>query len=164
MRVHFRKNIYAAVIAALGLLLSSCLLPGRPFDEKKWREQVASADPALLYAPHRADGAYFNPWMPQQKGFRDLLRWQLSEKTSYPPAEENDIPGVAPDLRERILSSPGDFIAWIGHATFLIRIGGVYWITDPVFSERALLPKRKTPPLISPATTTTSSSSSAPGC
>ncbi len=149
MRVHFRKNIYAAVIAALGLLLSSCLLPGRPFDEKKWREQVASADPALLYAPHRADGAYFNPWMPQQKGFRDLLRWQLSEKTSYPPAEENDIPGVAPDLRERILSSPGDFIAWIGHATFLIRIGGVYWITDPVFSERALLPKRKTPPGLS---------------
>ena len=42
-----------------------------------------------------------------------------------------------------------DFIAWIGHASFLIRINGEYWITDPIFSERALLPKRKTPPGLS---------------
>ncbi len=149
MRSCFRKKIHAAAIAALVLLLSSCLLPVPPFEEKKWREQVASADPALLYAPHRADGTYFNPWMPMRKDFRDFLRWQLSEKTAYPPAEENDVPGIAPDLREKILSSPGDFIAWIGHATYLIRIGGEYWITDPVFSERALLPKRKTPPGLS---------------
>ena len=101
MQANFRKNIHAAVITTLVLLLSSCLLPGRPFDERKWREQVESADPALLYAPHRTDGMYFNPWMPQQKDFRDFLRWQLSGKASYSPAEENDIPGVAPDLRER---------------------------------------------------------------
>jgi len=39
-----------------------------------------------------------------------------------------------------------DFIAWIGHSTFLMRIGGEYFLTDPMFSERALLPKRKIPP------------------
>ena len=59
-------------------------------------------------------------------------------------------PGVIPGLKERILSGPeGDFIAWIGHATFLIRLRGEYWLTDPIFSDRALIPKRYTPPALS---------------
>ena len=40
-------------------------------------------------------------------------------------------------------------MAWIGHGTFLIRVRGQYWITDPILSERALIPKRKTPPALS---------------
>ena len=40
----------------------------------------------------------------------------------------------------------GDFIMWIGHDTFLIRINGEYWLIDPIFSERAVVVKRKTPP------------------
>lgn len=137
------------MIIALVMLLASCFFPNTPFDEKKWREQVESADPALLYAPHFRDGRYFNPWMPIQKDFSDFLKWRLSEKTPFPQAEGNAVPNVASGLHERILSSPDDFIAWIGHATFLIRIKGDYWITDPIFSERALLPKRKTPPGLS---------------
>ena len=137
------------MIIALVILLASCFLPIMPFDEEKWREQVESADQSLLYAPHLRDGRYFNPWMPMQKGFSDFLRWQLSEKTPYAPGKENDVPAVISDLSDRIRSTSGDFIAWIGHASFLIRIDGEYWITDPIFSERALLPKRKTPPGIS---------------
>ncbi len=137
------------MITSLVMLVASCFLPMRPFDEKQWREQVESADPALLYAHHFKDGRYFNPWMPMQKGFGDFLLWQLSEKAPHPQTEENNLPKVVPALYERILSSPDDFIAWIGHATFLIRIKGEYWITDPIFSERALLPKRKTPPGLS---------------
>jgi N-acyl-phosphatidylethanolamine-hydrolysing phospholipase D len=50
-------------------------------------------------------------------------------------------------MKKRIRSMPaGDFIAWIGHGTFLLRLQGEYWLTDPIFSERALLPKRVTPP------------------
>ena len=111
----------------------------------KWSLQTRR----FCYAPHLKDGRYFNPWMPMQKGFSDFLRWQLSEKTPYSPEEGNAIPVVVPNLHERIRSSPDDFIAWIGHASFLIRINGEYWITDPIFSERALLPKRKTPPGLS---------------
>lgn len=145
MNVSIRKSALAAMIILSVLLLESCL-PIRPFDEQKWRAQVESADPALLYAPHLREGRYFNPWMPMQKGFMDFLWWQFSEKARYARGEENDLPAVAPGLHERIRSTPGDFIAWVGHASFLIRTGGEYWITDPMFSERALLPKRKTPP------------------
>ena len=81
MNVHYLKTVLAAIIIALVMPLASCFLPSRSFDEEKWRAQVESADPALLYAPHLRDGRYFNPWMPMQKGFSDFLRWQLSEKT-----------------------------------------------------------------------------------
>ncbi len=149
MQLPHRKNAGAAAIVALVLLLSSCLLPATPFDEKKWRDQVESVNPAILYSPHQGDGRYFNPWMPMRKDFLDFLIWQLSAKASDSPMGGDEAPCVVPGLQRRILTAPGDFIAWIGHATFLIRISGEYWITDPVFSKRALLPKRKVPPALS---------------
>jgi len=145
--MHFRTAI-TLVMAVLVLFLTSCFLPVRSFDEAKWREQVEATDTALLYAPHVRDGRYFNPWMPRDKGVGEILRWWFSEKTSYAEEEEKGTPRIVPNLYGRILSSPGDFIAWVGHATFLIRISGEFWLTDPMFSERALLPKRKTPPAL----------------
>jgi L-ascorbate metabolism protein UlaG (beta-lactamase superfamily) len=54
---------------------------------------------------------------------------------------------VVDKAKERILAMPqGDFIMWVGHATFLIRLNGEYWLVDPIFSERAVVVKRKTPP------------------
>jgi len=145
-----RTGIAAAVLLlVLTFLVSSCGIAVRPFDEDKWREAVAATDPALLYAPHYRDGRFFNPWMPVEKEFGEVLSWWLSERTSYPPEEENALPRVMPELHRRITAASGDFIAWIGHASFLIRSGGVYWLTDPMFSDRALLPKRRTPPALS---------------
>src|SRR6185295_2978388 len=48
-----------------------------------------------------------------------------------------------------ILTSPS--LTWIGHATFLVRMDGVTFLTDPMFSERASPvsfagPKRLVPP------------------
>jgi len=120
-----------------------------PFDEVHWRRIVEKQDPALLYAPHVKDGRFFNPWLPmEEKGFGALIRWKLSAKTSYTEKEEQFKPSQLPGLSERLQQQRGDFIAWIGHNTFLIRVNGQYWLTDPIFSDRALLPKRKTPPAL----------------
>ena len=46
--------------------------------------------------------------------------------------------GGAPFVRydaQAILANPS--ITWIGHATFLVRMDGVTFLTDPMFSERA---------------------------
>jgi N-acyl-phosphatidylethanolamine-hydrolysing phospholipase D len=48
-------------------------------------------------------------------------------------------------------AAAGASLTWIGHATFLIRLGGLNILTDPFFSERAspisfLGPKRYAPP------------------
>ena len=85
----------------------------------------------------------------ERGGFWRLVRWKLSEKADYTDEEKAYRPKFIPNLKERIRSMPaGDFIAWIGHSTFLMRLGGEYWLTDPIFSARALFPKRVTPPAI----------------
>jgi L-ascorbate metabolism protein UlaG (beta-lactamase superfamily) len=132
------------------ILFSSCVHNPSPFDEGKWRKRVESQSVEKLYDPHFLDGKYFNPWMPMEHGgFLRFLKWKLSKKAQYTEEERAYKPNFIPDLKKRVQSLPhGDFIAWIGHSTFLMRLRGQYWITDPIFSERALLPKRVTPPAI----------------
>ena len=36
------------------------------------------AEARLLYAPHRDDRTFFNPWAPQGPRLRDVLRWWRS--------------------------------------------------------------------------------------
>jgi N-acyl-phosphatidylethanolamine-hydrolysing phospholipase D len=142
--------IHLTLMAFLLTLGSSCSLNPPPFDEAVWRAQVKSADPALLYAPHFKDDRFFNPWMPgDDKGFFSVLRWRLTATQEYTEEEKRYLPGVLANAKERILGMPeADFIMWVGHASFLIRLNGVYWLIDPIFSERAFLPKRVTPPAI----------------
>lgn len=134
----------------LTMILSSCT-HDPVFNESKWLEQVKRQRVEDLYAPHRQDGRFFNPWMPlEHGGFLKFLKWKLlSEKIRYTDEEKSFRPKVIPGLMDRIRSrDEGDFISWVGHNTFLIRLHGKYWLTDPVFSERALLPKRVTPPAL----------------
>lgn len=80
-------------------------------------------------------------------GFWQFLNWKMTKGSFYSEEEWAFRPNVIPHLKERGQSmASGDFIAWIGHGTFLMRLQGEYWITDPIFSNRALLPKRVTPP------------------
>lgn len=50
-----------------------------------------------------------------------------------------------------VMWSHDPVITWIGHATFLIQIGGINILTDPIFGSPALFLKRHTPPGIAPA-------------
>ncbi|MFC1822058.1 MBL fold metallo-hydrolase [Thermodesulfobacteriota bacterium] len=133
------------------VLISSCISNPVSFDESQWRENVEKQNIEKFYAPHFKDGKYFNPWTPREHGgFGRLLKWRFSKKAQYTEEEKNYKPNVLLDLKDRIKAVPDkDFIAWIGHGTFLIRLQGEYWITDPMFSERAFLPKRVTPPAMS---------------
>jgi L-ascorbate metabolism protein UlaG (beta-lactamase superfamily) len=118
------------------------------FDEAAWRKKIENQNVSDLYAPNFQGGRYVNPWAPmEKKSIVQLLKWRLSRKDPYTKEEKAYLPDVMPGLIQRIQSMPtGDFIAWIGHSTFLIRLQGQYWLTDPMLSERALLPKRITPP------------------
>jgi N-acyl-phosphatidylethanolamine-hydrolysing phospholipase D len=147
-RFLYRGFVFFISFIIVGLSLFSCISHNSAFDEVKWRQEVQSADASLLYAPHFKEDTFFNPWMPmEERGFFTFLQWVFSKKGDYTDEEERYRPNIVADLKERIRSYPqGDFIVWIGHAAFLIRINGEYWVTDPMFSKRALLPGRKTPP------------------
>ncbi|RJP39102.1 MAG: hypothetical protein C4548_12255 [Desulfobacteraceae bacterium] len=138
------------MVAAAGVwcLLASCACITPTFDEDAWRQQVMAAKTEDLYASNHDGTAFFNPWMPmEKKGFLTLLRWRLSAAQDYTDMEKQYLPDVLPDPVKRIRAAgDADFIFWVGHGTFFMRINGQYWLTDPMFSDRALLPKRRTPP------------------
>ncbi len=147
-----RSNWFRSSALMLGLLcaLLSCVHKANPFDEAQWRKEVDAAKPASLYDVHIRDGKYFNPWLPRDHaGLVELLKWKFSLKASYTQEENAYRPQFVPNLKERINTmSEGDFIAWVGHATFLLRLRGQYFLTDPMLSERALVPKRVMPPAL----------------
>jgi N-acyl-phosphatidylethanolamine-hydrolysing phospholipase D len=146
-----RYHIVAILIAlTLILVLGSCVMAPPPFDEQKWHAIVEGQDAAALYAANRKDGVFFNPWNPmKEKAFGRVLRWGFTKKAAYTQEEKTFLPAVRPDLPRRIASLEGrDYIAWIGHASFLMRIDGTFWLTDPMLSKRALLPARRTPPAL----------------
>ncbi len=112
---------------------------------------------AQLSAHHRPGGGFRNPWpSSQMHGFLDFLKWSLIERRRNPRRRDPDpsvftraapsyvIPRAAPDLLT---------ITWIGHTSFLIQIGGLNVLTDPVWSERASPvqfagPRRWVPPAV----------------
>ncbi|HBH87317.1 MAG TPA: hypothetical protein DDY17_06935 [Syntrophaceae bacterium] len=139
---------------AYGVCLSvlvACTANPPPFDEMQWRRDVENQKQEMLYAPHMRDGRFFNPWMPIERGgFGRFLSWKFTaEERIYTEEEKSFMPISVSNLAGRIRSMPeGDLIAWVGHSTFLIRINGEYWLTDPMFSGRALVIKRKTSPAV----------------
>lgn len=131
------------------LLLTSCVFKPRDFDEEKWKETVENTKISDLYANNINNDTFYNPWLErEERTFTSFLRWRLSSTPEYSKEAEKNTPKVIANLMERIAALPPetDFITWIGHATFLVRIQGEYWLTDPILTERALLPKRVTPP------------------
>jgi len=94
---------------------------------------------------------FFNPWNPRpKKGLREVLKWRMESERGEWPQTPIPLPATTPppatsnDLR----------VTYIGHASFLVQIGGKNILIDPVFSDRAspfafIGPKRIAPPALS---------------
>ncbi len=149
---HSNSIYFLLCMTLISLLaaLSSCSSKDKnTFSETKWARQVEETRVADLYAEHYADGNFFSPWMKMNdKSFFDVLGWKLFSKTDFTKQEKSFLPRVIPGTADRLKNTKGDFVLWIGHNTFLIRVNDKYWLTDPIFSKRALLPARVTPPAL----------------
>jgi len=112
--------------------------------------------PSITPPPHhRPDGRFRNPWPGSvEHGFGDALKWMFDRARTgklgfrahgTPPA------AVAP-LTVAARANPAECrITWIGHSSFLIQIGGLNVLTDPVFADRVSPvrwagPRRLSPP------------------
>jgi L-ascorbate metabolism protein UlaG (beta-lactamase superfamily) len=91
------------------------------------------AAPGMAPTQVHFDGErFFNPHARQPKTLEDVRRWQRSRhKEPWPEHVEDPVfppPGhTAPD---RISAT------FIGHSTFLVQIGGLCVLTDPIWSKR----------------------------
>jgi N-acyl-phosphatidylethanolamine-hydrolysing phospholipase D len=131
------------------ILLCSCT--PKPFDETDWHQEMNALKISDLYAPHYKDGQFFNPWMSmEEKSLFALIKWKTSKKRDYSSHERTYLPRVIPDAVGRIRKEQAEnFIMWLGHGSFLIKLGKEFWLLDPILTDHALVVKRKTPPAIS---------------
>lgn len=108
-------------------------------------------------AHHRPGGGFRNPWeSARTHGFLDFLKWTLVERQRFPAGrqpEPRPFPRAIPDFisprPEPVLFT----ITWVGHSTFLIQIGGLNVLLDPIWSDRASPlrfagPRRRVPPAV----------------
>jgi N-acyl-phosphatidylethanolamine-hydrolysing phospholipase D len=113
--------------------------------------------PLSLTSPHcDSHGRFHNPWpKASPHGLRDFLKWVAQRRGKRRP-----LPGAAafPSANPTFPSpraAPGDMIiTWVGHSTFLLQMGSVNILLDPIWSERAspvgfMGPKRVTAPGVS---------------
>ncbi len=154
MQFFNRFCMISMLLLVVGIIISpdlACTSKNKKsFSETEWVAKIENSDAKELYAPHLKDNAFFSPWMKMpDKNFLDVLGWKLFYRSDYTKEEKNHLPNVLPETPQRLKQAQGDFILWIGHNTFLIRIDDTYWLTDPIFSKRALLPARVTPPALS---------------
>jgi L-ascorbate metabolism protein UlaG (beta-lactamase superfamily) len=88
------------------------------------------------------------------KGLGDVLRWQVKRRTDAPRADRIEDPaGYVTPRRENDGSALGartPHVTWIGHASFVLRLGGALVATDPVFAKRMGFGGRLTPPGVIP--------------
>ena len=104
---------------------------------------------------HLPDGTFRNPEGSPERDSN--VKWSYKifneerKKIKIEIPEDHVVPRtkVLKDLKD---NENNDYIAWIGHATFLIKLGDTTIITDPVFSKNTgpliFGPKRYVPPAV----------------
>ena len=90
---------------------------------------------------HLPDGTFRNPKgspviisSPKKFSYRTFSKLRKKVNLSYPREHVVEKDKVLAKLEKY---KDDDYIAWIGHATFLIKLGETTIITDPIFSKNA---------------------------
>lgn len=112
--------------------MSICL----PFAAKS---RLSTADHANhADSPQFADGRFHNVVPRPATGVRKMLRI-IADALWNKPADA--VPAMAPAVRpltaRQLARAPDRSLYRLGHSTVLIKLRGGWWITDPVFAQRA---------------------------
>ncbi|MCI0432710.1 MAG: MBL fold metallo-hydrolase, partial [Gemmatimonadetes bacterium] len=109
---------------------------------------------AEQFSHHRPDGGFQNPWPGDGRRGGGFLRWRWQrfvERSAPERPPRAALPVVPPGIDRPRAAADTLTVTWVGHATFLIQIGRLNVLTDPVWSERVSPvswagPKRIAPP------------------
>jgi N-acyl-phosphatidylethanolamine-hydrolysing phospholipase D len=117
-----KKNPRLMLCAACAVVLGSC--HGNPH-----------------YSPmksHHTQDGFRNNYPTLERG--SFWKWQWDRWTKGVPEDPKDgyaFASMKPDAAYLAANRSEPTLTWIGHATFLVQVGGVNLLTDPMFSERA---------------------------
>ncbi|MEM1136232.1 MAG: MBL fold metallo-hydrolase [Bacteroidota bacterium] len=90
---------------------------------------------------HYENGQFISDYPREQPSLFKVLQWQLS---TNPQKQEKKEDRFVPHVVEEasIFGSKTDQIVWLGHASFLIRIGGKLLLTDPCLKNLPFMKRR----------------------
>jgi L-ascorbate metabolism protein UlaG (beta-lactamase superfamily) len=103
---------------------------------------LAEAGPEVFVQPRSRDERFVNLDGEGPHGFSSVLRWKVWDgwilgKNRKSP-DRAPVPRVEPDW-EAIATPPGKGegarLTWIGHATWLVQLDGMSFLTDPVLGD-----------------------------
>jgi L-ascorbate metabolism protein UlaG (beta-lactamase superfamily) len=91
----------------------------------------------IRQSPHYKDGAFVNlsptPVMAEDASFWKTLREFINKPKDSDPARP--LPGLAADFAALAAEDPA--LAWFGHSSYFLRVGGKNILVDPVLSDSA---------------------------
>jgi len=103
---------------------------------------MAKTNPTLpaqaLPTLQKHEGRYRNKASMTRLGFFRTLGvfWDAVFNKPKFTRPSGEIP-VQPLSRQQLLAAPDNSVFRLGHSTVLLKLHGVFWLTDPVFAERA---------------------------
>ncbi len=101
-----------------------------------WANEQERVDRRASKAHHRGDGRFHNPHCTRiYRRLHHLLLWQLGFFNDLFPPEEAPEDFIYPNPPQ-LLDPSQPTVTWINHSTFLITVGGVTLLTDPIWSKR----------------------------
>lgn len=112
------------VATTMALTLSAC-------------RHTVSAD-GYPQSPQFAAGEFRNTDPMPEAGLGDMVRafWRVLTQKPADTVPTRPVE-VLPLDRDTLLAAPDASLWRLGHSTMLIKLDGKFWLTDPVFSERA---------------------------
>lgn len=89
-------------------------------------------------SPQYSEGKFRNPVQMHKTGFMGTLRilYRMAFEKPADTAPSKAVP-VHAITRGQLLAAPNNSVFRLGHSTILLKLDGQFWLTDPVFSERA---------------------------
>jgi L-ascorbate metabolism protein UlaG (beta-lactamase superfamily) len=95
-------------------------------------------NPALAQSPQHDDGKFSNPAVRHKLGVMKTLKLMFTLAFAKPahtmPTQAIPVHALS---RTQLLAAPDQSLFRLGHSTMLLKLNGQFWLTDPVFSERA---------------------------
>jgi len=118
------RNFFATIILGALLTMAACT--------------SVSATSSAATSPQYRDGKFHNPVPMHQNSVGEMARlwWTFMFAKPAGTMPKGAVP-VRALSRAALLAAPDNTLYRLGHSTMLIKLAGDFYLTDPVFSERA---------------------------